>query len=440
MKFTVNKQKTSVEFTVTFVSSDFEPARLKALTRLARDLKIPGFRNGKAPANIVEQHVNPNDLAMQTLDVMVREAIPKIYKESDVQPLSAPNVDIKKFVPGESAEVVITSDIMPEVKLCDYTKLKSPFDEPKVTDKDVEDVLKRIAESMAESKAVKRAAKLSDEVIIDFVGKKDDVAFDGGTAKDFKLKLGSGQFIPGFEDGVVGHEPGDKFDLKLKFPKDYHAENLAGAAVVFEVLLKQVNEITVPAIDDELAKKTGAFKKLDDLKADIRQNITLQAEQRATDAYKDALLDEMIAGSKTVAPKTLVEEQAMHIREDAIRNISAHQMKLEDYLKQAKLTEESWKKEIDQVAEKRIIGHLIIAKLGDEFGIEVKDEDVDQQLDQLRQMYGRDEQAKKELEGEAARISIRNRMRINATMDKLVEINRAHAPKPKAAPKTAKKK
>ena len=440
MKFTVNKQKTSVEFTVTFASSDFEPARLKALARLAHDLKIPGFRNGKAPANIVEQHVNPNDLAMQTLDVMVREAIPKIYKESDVQPLSAPNVDIKKFVPGESAEVVISSDIMPEVKLCDYTKLKAPFDEPKVTDKDVEDVLKRIAESMAESKAVKRAAKLGDEVIIDFVGKKDDVAFDGGTAKDFKLKLGSGQFIPGFEDGVVGHEPGDKFDLNLKFPKDYHAENLAGAAVVFEVLLKQVNEMTVPAIDDELAKKTGAFKKLDDLKADIRQNITLQAEQRATDAYKDALLDEMIAGSKTTAPKTLVEEQAAHIREDAIRNIEAHQMKLEDYLKQAKLTEEAWKKEIDEVAEKRIIGHLIIAKLADEFGIKVKDEDVDQQLDQLRQMYGKDEHARQELAGEEARISIRNRIRINMTMDKLVELNRAHAPKPKAAPKTAKKK
>ena len=113
--------------------------------------------------------------------------------------------------------------------------------------------------ALLRAKAVKRAAKLGDEVIIDFTGKKDDVAFDGGSAKDYKLKLGSGQFIPGFEDGVVGHEPGDKFDLKLKFPEDYHSKELAGANVVFEVLLKQVNEITVPKIDDELAKKTGAF-------------------------------------------------------------------------------------------------------------------------------------------------------------------------------------
>ena len=205
MKFTTNKKKTSVEFDVEFTSKDFEPARLKALARLARNLKIPGFRNGKAPANVVEQHVNPNELAMQTLDIMVREAIPKIYTEAKLQPISAPNVDIKKFVPGETAEVTISSDIMPDVKLADYTKLKAKYEKPEVSAKDVDDVLNRIAESYAESKVVKRAAKLTDEVIIDFVGKKDGVAFDGGSAKDFKLRLGSGQFIPGFEEVIVGH-------------------------------------------------------------------------------------------------------------------------------------------------------------------------------------------------------------------------------------------
>ena len=424
MKFTTNKKKTSVEFDVEFTSKDFEPARLKALTRLARDVKIPGFRNGKAPANVVEQHVDPNQLAMQTLDVMVREAIPKIYTEANVQPISAPNVDIVKFVPGEMAEVKITSDIMPEVKLPDYKKLKAKYDAPKVEAKDVDDVLNRIAESYAEGKAVKRAAKLGDEVIIDFVGKKDDVAFDGGSAKDYKLKLGSGQFIPGFEDGIVGHEPGDKFDLKLKFPKEYHSKDLAGASVVFEVLLKQVNEIETPKIDDELAKKTGAFPTLKELKADIKKNLEAQGKQRADEAFKDALLDELVKGSKTEAPEALVEDQANLIREDILRNLQARGTTLEDYLKHSKQTKESWEKDVKEAAKNRVIGHIVVAKLGEELKITVTDKEVEQQVAELQHVYAKSPEMLADLQTPEAVASIRNRIRVNKTMDKLADLNR----------------
>ncbi len=424
MKFTTNKKKTSVEFDVEFTSKDFEPARLKALTRLARDVKIPGFRNGKAPANVVEQHVDPNQLAMQTLDIMVREAIPKIYADAKVQPISAPNVDIKKFVPGEMAEVTIKSDIMPEVKLTDYKNLKAKYEAPKVEAKDIDDVLNRIAESFAESKAVKRAAKLGDEVIIDFVGKKDDVAFDGGSAKDYKLKLGSGQFIPGFEDGVISHEPGDKFDLKLKFPKEYHSKELAGANVVFEVLLKQVNELTTPKIDDELAKKTGAFPTLKELKADIKKNLEAQANQRAEESYQDALLDELVKASKTEAPEALVEEQTAHIKEDMLRNLQARGMKLEDYLAQTKQTEEAWSKDIAEAAKNRVIGHIVLAALAEELAIKVSDADVEKQVAEMQAVYQKSPEALKELQNPEAIASIKNRMRIEKTMKKLAELNR----------------
>ena len=424
MKFTTNKKKTSVEFDVEFTSKDFEPARLKALTRLARDVKIPGFRNGKAPANIVEQHVDPNQLAMQTLDIMVREAIPKIYADAKVQPISVPNVDIKKFVPGEMAEVTIKSDIMPEVKLPDYKNLKAKYEVPKVEAKDIDDVLNRIAESFAESKAVKRAAKLGDEVIIDFVGKKDDVAFDGGSAKDYKLKLGSGQFIPGFEDGVVSHEPGDKFDLKLKFPKEYHSKELAGANVVLEVLLKQVNELTTPKIDDELAKKTGAFPTLKELKADIKKNLEAQANQRAEESYQDALLDELVKASKTEAPEALVEEQTAHIKEDMLRNLQARGMKLEDYLAQTKQTEEAWSKDIAEAAKNRVIGHIVLAALAEELAIKVSDADVEKQVAEMQAVYQKSPEALKELQNPEAVASIKNRMRIEKTMKKLAELNR----------------
>ena len=449
MKSTKNVLSTSVEFTVELNSDDLEPARLKALERLARDIKIPGFRNGKAPANVVEQHVNPNDLATTTLDLAVRRVIPKIFNDAKVTPVSIPHVDIIKYVPGDMAELKITADIMPEVKLGKYDKLKAPREERIVSDEDIEDVLNRIADSYAEPSVVKRAAKDGDEVIIDFVGKKDGKAFEGGSAKDHHLRLGSGAFIPGFEDGIIGHEVGDKFDLNITFPKEYAVADLAGQPVVFEVLLKQVSEVKKPKIDDELAKKSGAFATLKELREDIKKNLQAQADRDADEKYKDDLLAELVDDSKTEAPKSLIDEQVEHIKEDMERNLKTRGATLEDYLKTNKQTEAEWLQEVRQVAERRVISSIIIQKLAEELKIEVSQEEVEKQAAEMRAVYRNDENAVKQLSDPRVISSIHNRMRVNRTMDALVELNREHAKvvkcpafpndKPKAAKKTAKK-
>lgn len=427
MKSTKKVLKTSVEFTVELDKNDFEPARLKALERLARDIKIPGFRNGKAPASKVEQHVDPNDLASHTLDFAVRRAIPKLFDEAGLLPVSIPHVDIIKYIPGEMAEVKVIADIMPEVKLGKYDKLKATYEERVVSEKDVEDVLNRIAESYAEPKVVKRAAKLGDETIIDFKGMKDGVAFDGGTAKDYKLRLGSGQFIPGFEEGIVGHEVGDKFDLDITFPEDYGAAELAGQKVVFEILVKQISELETPAIDDALAEKSGAFKTLKELKEDIKKNLEARANQEADEKYKNDLLDELVAASTTEAPKSLVDEQAEHIRDDIINNLRSRGATLEDYLKANKKEEADWLAEVREIAEKRAIQSIIVQKLTDELKIEVSEEAVEKQLEELRMVYKNSPDATKQLEDPRVVTSIRNRMRVEMTMDQLVELNRPNA-------------
>lgn len=427
MKFEKNLSKTSVEFTVEFDRDDFEPARLKALERLARDIKISGFRNGKAPANVVEQHVNPNDLASHTLDIAVRQAIPKLFDEAKLLPISIPHVDVVKYIPGEMAEIKIKADIMPEVKLGKYDKLKSPFEDRVVSDADVDDVLNRIAESYAEPSVVKRAAKMGDEVIIDFTGKKDGVAFEGGTGKDYNLRLGSGHFIPGFEEGIVGHEVGDKFDLDINFPEDYLAEDLAGAPVVFEVLVKQVSEIKVPAIDDDLAKKSGAFETLKDLKADIRTNLEAQAKHEAEEKYKEDLLNELVDCSKTEAPESLVEEQSQHIKEDMLRNLKSHGYTIEDYLKKNKQKTEDWEREVRANAERRVMNSIIVQHLSNVLEVEVSEEDLEKQVVEMQHVYKNDEGASKQLQDPQVIASIRNRMRVNATLDKLVELNRPNA-------------
>ena len=427
MKSTKKVLKTSIEFEVEFDRNDFEPARLKALERLARDIKVPGFRNGKAPANVVEQHVNPNDLATQTLDIAVRRAIPKLFADSEVTPISVPHVDIKKYVPGEMAEITVSADILPAVKLGNYSKLKAEYHEHVVEKQDIEDVLTRIAESFAEPSVVKRAAQLGDEVIIDFVGKKDGKAFDGGSAKDHHLRLGSGAFIPGFEDGIVGHEVGDKFNLDITFPENYAASNLAGEPVVFEVLLKQVSEVKIPAIDDALAKKTGDFEDLKALREDIEKNLGIHAQRDSDEQYKDDLLNELVDASTTEAPQSLVDEQVERIKEDEERNLKSRGITLKDYLEHNKKTEAEWLENIRKIAERRVISSIIIQALADELKIEVSDDDVDQQVAEMRQVYKNDPNASKQLEEPQVVAGIRNRMRVNATMDKLVELNRSHA-------------
>ncbi len=438
MKSTKKILSTSVEFTVEFNKDDFEPARLKALERLARDVKIPGFRNGKAPANVVEQHVNPNDLASHTLDLAVRTAIPKLFDGANVVPVSIPHVDVKKYIPGEMAEIVVKADIMPEVKLAKFDQLKASREQRIVADEDIEDVLKRIAESYAEPSVVQRAAAAGDEVIIDFTGKKDGVAFEGGSAKDYHLRLGSGQFIPGFEDGIIGHEVGEKLNLDLIFPADYASKELAGAKTVFEVLIKQVNEVKTPEINDDLAKKSGAFATLAELRDDIKKNLQAQADHEAEEKYKDDLLNELVDGSKTEAPETLVEEQVGRIKEDMLRNLQNRGLKIENYLEQNGQTEAQWTEEVRKNAERRVISSIIVQKLADELKVEVDDAAVEKQVAEMRAVYKNDANAVAQLNDPQVVNSIRNRMRINATMDKLIELNKDNAKviKRPAFPKT----
>ena len=286
---------------MTLDSEDLKPARMKAIEKLANEIHVEGFRKGKVPTDVAVKFIPENDLNAEVIDIAVRTTVIEAFKQAEKSPLVIPSVNVTKYVPGEMAEYTATADIVPEVKLGDYKNLGVKRPTANVTAKDVDEVLNNLATSFAEKKVTKRAAKLTDEVIIDFVGKKDGEAFKGGSAKDYKLVLGSKTFIPGFEDGIVGHEPGDKFDLKLTFPEDYGLKDLAGARTVFEVLLKQVNEVNKAELNDDLAKKCGPFKTLDELKADIKKNLESQTAHRTEEKFKDDLIKALVKKSRNCA-------------------------------------------------------------------------------------------------------------------------------------------
>ena len=322
---------TRVEITVTLDKNDLKIAKEKAIERLTKEVKLEGFRKGKAPKNLAEKTLNSNDVINETIDIAVRMTVPAAFEQAEKSPLVVPSVNVTKYVPEESAEYTATADILPEVKLGEYKNLKVKKPENKVLKKDIDEIVENIRKAYAEKKVEKKKAELGDEVIIDFVGKKDGEPFKGGTAKDYALVLGSKTFIPGFEDGIVGKESGDKFDLPLTFPKDYGEKSLAGKKTVFEVLVKQVNVITLPKLDADFAKKCGPFKNMDELRADIEKNLKAQNEHRLNEQFKDDLVEALVKVSKVQAPEILISDQLRLVKTDMERNAASAGQSFEEY-------------------------------------------------------------------------------------------------------------
>ena len=424
MKVTTKKlSDTKVEVTVSLDQKDLKIAEEQAVLRLSKEIKVQGFRPGKVPAEIARKNINPNDLASTTADIAVRRTVPQAFEDAKNVPLVIPNVDIVKFVPGEVLEYKAVADIIPEIKLGDYKNLKVKREEFKVKQADIDDVLARVRNAYAEKQVVKREAKIDDEVVIDFEGSLDGEKFEGGAAKDFKLKLGSHQFIPGFEEGIVGHSAGDRFDLELTFPKDYHAEKLAGKKTVFNVLLKQVSEFILPELNDDFAKKCGPFKTMADLKLDIENNLTEQNKVKSDEKFKDDLVNELIEKSKLSAPEILIEDQIRFIKQDIEANAKAQGLSFEDYLKQTGQTEADWKKQIKEIAETRVKASLALQMLAKEEKIDVENEIVDAKINELREVYKKSKEALASLKDNNVRQDIKNRMVIEKTLNYLVELN-----------------
>lgn len=413
-----------IELTVTLDAKDLAPVKAKAIEKLSKEIKVEGFRKGKVPAEIATKFIPENDLNSEVVDQAVRTTVIPAFQEVEKSPLALPSVNVTKYVPDEIVEYTATADIIPEVKLGDYKKLGVKSEAPKVTAKDIDEVLNNLATNFAEKKVVKRAAAEGDEVVIDFVGKRDGEPFSGGTAKNYNLLLGSGAFIPGFEDGIVGHEPGDKFDLDLTFPKDYGVKDLAGAKVTFETLLKQINEVKKPAIDDDLAKKCGPLKTLDELKEDIKKNLTAQAEANYADKLKNDLVEALVKKSKVPAPEILIDDQMRIVRGEVERNAAAVGMDFDTYIKMAGTTLEDWEKEARGVAEQRVKGSLALQNLALAEKITVSDEEVAAKIAELKEAYKKMPEALKSLKDPNVKMDIRNRMVIEKTLDFLVAANK----------------
>ncbi|HEY8886321.1 MAG TPA: trigger factor [Candidatus Microsaccharimonas sp.] len=416
---------TKVTLTITVGALELGEAEQVALVKLSRTIKVPGFRAGKVPASIAAKNINPQALQEQALDDAVSRAVAEAFVREKLQPLDRPNVEIKKFVPSEILEFTAEVEVLPKVELGDYKKLAAKQEKVVVTAKEVDETIERMRAGHAAKKEVTRAAKDGDEVVIDFVGKKDDVAFDGGTATDYTLKLGASQFIPGFEEGIVGHKLDETFDLDLNFPKDYHSADLAGTKVTFTVTLNKILESELPTVDDAFAKLAGPFKNVDELKDDIKHELTTQKERDAGEKFKDALLSELVEKSKVPVPDVLIEDQMRSIERDFEQNLMYQGLTIDSYLSTNGFKDiEAWRaKEVRPTALKRVQAGLVLAELTNAEKISATDAEIDEHVEVHKRQYENNPEALKQFETEEVRRDIGNHFVTEKTIEHLIALN-----------------
>lgn len=416
---------TKVSLTITVGAKELDDAAQVALIKLSKTTKVPGFRAGKVPASIAAKHVNPQALQEQTLDDAISRAVAEAFLAEKLQPLDRPSVEVKKFVPGEQLEFSAEVEVLPKVEIGDYKHLSAKQEKVSITAKEIDETLERMRAGFATKKEVTRAAIDGDEVVIDFVGKKDDVAFDGGTATDYTLKLGANQFIPGFEDGIVGHNVGETFDLDLAFPKDYHAADLAGTTVVFTTTLHKITEAELPTLDDAFAKQAGPFKNMTELKDDIKRELTDQKEKQTGEKFKDALIAELVEKSKVPVPEILIADQMRSIERDFEQNLLYQGLAIDAYITNNGFKDiEDWReKEVRPTALRRVQAGLVLAELTIAEKISATDEEVTEHVEVHKQQYLNNPEALKQFETEEVRRDIANHFVTEKTIEQLIAFN-----------------
>ncbi len=424
MKHTIKKlSDTRVAVTIDVDPDTITQAKAIALKQLSKNVKVQGFRKGKVPSAVVEKSLDPNDLADEAVQYAINNALNSVIDELDLRVLDQPKVELKKFVPYTTLEFTAEVEVLPEIKLGDYKKLKAKKAAAKVDTAEVDEVIERIRQSFADKNEVKRAAKDGDDAVIDFNGTdKDGKDIDGAAGKDYTLRLGSKTFIPGFEDQIIGHKPGDVFDVKVTFPKDYHAEHLKSAKVTFAVTLHKIIEAVLPAVDDELAKKVGPFETVKAMRDDIQRELTAQKEREATDKLKDDLLGELVEKSTVPLPQLLVDDQLRSIEQDAMQNLMYRGQSLEDYLKAASYDDaDQWRdKELRPAAERRVQAGLVLSELTKAEKIDITKAELDAELERRKSEAPK---IAEQLDTPEARRDVANRVLTEKTINRLVELN-----------------
>lgn len=361
----------------------FEEGLKAAYNKMKGRIAIPGFRKGKAPMKVIENHYGEGVFYEEAFDAIFPEIYQAALKEHDVQVVDRPELDVEQIGRGKELKFTVEVFVRPDVELGDYKSLGIVKTVDEVTDDDVNAEIERARDRASRWVEVDdRPAKLDDQVNIDYAGFDGDDQFEGGTAQGHDLILGSGSFIPGFEDQLVGKSVGDECDVNVTFPEQYHAENLAGKPVVFKVKVNGIREKEMPALDDEFVKEASeTANTVDEYKAEIRQNLEKAADSRAEAAFENEVIEKVCENAKVDIPDAMIDEQVDNMLRDMEMRMAYQGMKLDDYFKYTGQTREEVREMYKEPAKERVLGQLVLEAVKKAENIEATDEEIDAEIE-----------------------------------------------------------
>ena len=390
----ISKENNIAKFTLVFTAVEFEDAIVDAYKKNKDKFSIDGFRKGKAPRKIIENNYGEDIFYDEALNGLLNKAYPEAVVELDLEVVANPQLEVGEVKKGEDVTVTATVQLFPEVEVKNYKNLEVTKVATEVTDADVEADLERIQTVEG------RKTQDGDTVVIDFDGSIDGKHFDGGKAENFELKLGSGQFIPGFEDQLIGKDAGEEVEVRVTFPENYNAKDLAGKDALFETKIHEIKVEVLPEIDDDLASDVSEFETLAELKADVKKNLEKNAKDRDEAQMKNELLDKLCEVNEVEVPAAMVEEEIDRMVNEMNQQLAYQGLSLDQYMQLLGQTINDVREGAREDAKKRVAMRILIRAVVAKEGIEATEAELEEELQKFAEQYGQSIDQVKKVMGE----------------------------------------
>ena len=418
----VKKEGNKVTLKITVDNNKFEEAVNKAYNKTKGKYNIPGFRKGKAPKVVIETQYGKGVFYNDAIDMLFPEVYPEAIKELNIDPIDRPDLDIEEISKDNGLVMVVNVEVKPEFELGAYKGIEISKVDNTVSEEDVEARLNEMVNRNARLTSVEdKALENGDTAVIDFEGFKNGVAFEGGKGENYNLVIGSNTFIPGFEDQLVGKKAGEEVEVNVTFPEAYHAENLAGKPVVFNVKVNDVKVKEVPALDDEFAKDTTEFETLAELRADVKAKLEEQAKNAADAEMRNALVEKVSANTEVEVPEAMVQHQIDNMLMELNYQLQYQGLNLEQLLQMTGRGLDELREERRADAERLVKSSLVLEAIAEKENVEANDADVDDELEKMAAMYKKKKKKIKSSLRETDIEDIKGQIKIRKTLDLLVE-------------------
>ncbi|SMO36762.1 trigger factor [Melghirimyces algeriensis] len=408
--------------TVEVDEKQFSKALDQAFRKVVKNVNVPGFRKGKVPRPIFEKRFGVETLYQDAVEITVPEVYPSAVEETGIEPVDQPEIDIEQVEKGKPFIFKATVTVKPEVKLGEYKGLEVPEKDFSVKEEDVESELKKMQERQGTLEVVEDGqVQEKDRATFDFEGFVDGEPFEGGKAEKYTLEVGSGQFIPGFEEQLIGMKSGEEKDISVQFPEDYHAEDLAGKDAVFKVVMHEIKRMNLPELDDEFAQDVSEFDTLEELKVDTENKLKEQKSKEEENYKRNTLVEKAAENAEIDLPEVMVEREIDQMMRQFEQQLQMQGVTLDQYAQFTGQEKSDLREQFKDDAEKKVRASLVLEAIAEAEEVEVSDEEVDEELKKLAEQMGREqEEVRKLLQAQGGMDQIRDEVQIRKTVDLLV--------------------